>query len=54
MKVFKYKILEDDKLIITNWIKRETKEEAYNDLKEDYPNCIIKLIEVSPSSKWDC
>ena len=55
MRCFKYKILDGNNvLILTNWIRRETKEEAYNDLREDYPNSTIKLTEVYPSSAWSC
>lgn len=46
MKCFRYKILDGNNLILTNWINRESKEEAYNDLKKDYPNSTIKLTEV--------
>ncbi len=46
MKCFKYKIIKDNKLIITNWINSKTKEDATNQLKKDYPDAIIKLIEV--------
>lgn len=46
MKCFRYKILDGNNLILTNWINRESKEEAYNDLKKDYPNNTIKLTEV--------
>ena len=55
MKCFRYKILNGNNvLILTNWIRRETKEEAYNDLKEDYPNNTIKLTEVYPVSAGGC
>lgn len=54
MRCFKYKILDGNNLILTNCINRETKEEAYKDLKEDYPNNTIKLTEVYPSSAWSC
>ena len=46
MKCFKYKVLKDNKLIITNWINSETKEDAINQLKKDYEDAIIKVIEV--------
>lgn len=46
MKCFKYKIYKDNKLILTNWINSPNKQEAYNSLKEDYPDANIKLIEV--------
>lgn len=55
MKCFKYKILDGNNvLILTNWIRRESKEEAYHDLKEDYPNSTIKLTEVYPANTWSC
>ena len=46
MKCFKYKVLKDNKLIIPNWINSETKEDAINQLKKDYEDAIIKVIEV--------
>lgn len=54
MKSFKYKIFRGSGLILINYISRETKEEAYNDLKEDFPDCEIKLMEITPSNKWGC
>lgn len=54
MKCFKYKIIDGNNLILTNWIRRETKEEAYKDLKEDYPENTIKLTEVYPANNWSC
>ena len=55
MRCFRYKILDGNNvLILTNWIRRETREEAYQDLKEDYPNNTIKLTEVYPVNKVMC
>ena len=55
MRCFRYKILDGNNvLILTNWIRRETREEAYQDLKEDYPNNTIKLTEVYPVNKVRC
>ena len=54
MKCFKYKILDGNKLIVTNWINRDTKQEAYQDLQQDYPNNTIKLTEVNPANNWSC
>ena len=55
MKCFRYKILDGNNiLILTNWIRRETREEAYNDLKEDYPNSTIKITEVFPVNQVRC
>ena len=49
MKCFKYKILNGNELIVTNWINRQTKQEAYQDLQQEYPNSTIKLTEVNPA-----
>ena len=46
MKCFYYEIYKGNKLIIKNWINSESKQEAYNSLKEDYEDAIIKLTEV--------
>ena len=54
MKCFKYKVLDGNKLIVTNWINRDTKQEAYQDLQQDYPNSTIKLTEVKPANSWSC
>ena len=54
MKCFKYKIMDGNQLIITNWIRRETKQEAYQDLQKDYPDNTIKLTEVYPANTWSC
>ena len=54
MKCFNYKVYDGGKLILTNWINRETKAEAYNDLKDEYQDCTIKLNEVCPASNWSC
>ena len=54
MKSFKYKVFRKSTLILINYIHRETKEQALNDLLEDFPDCEIKLSEVTPSHKWGC
>lgn len=54
MKCFKYKVLDGNQLIVTNWINRETKQEAYQDLQKDYPTNTIKLTEVNPANSWSC
>ena len=46
MKCFKYKVIKDNKLIITNWINSKSKEDAISQLKKDYEDAIIKVIEV--------
>ena len=46
MKCFKYEIYKDNKLILINWINRQTRAEALEDLKEDYKDHIIKITEV--------
>ena len=46
LKCFYYEIYDGNKLIIKNWINKETKQEAYNSLKEDYGGAVIKLREV--------
>ena len=43
MQCFKYKIMDGNQLIVTNWIRRETKQEAYQDLQKDYP-----------ANSWSC
>lgn len=54
MKSFKYKVFRKSTLLLINYIHRETKEQALNDLLEDFPDCEIKLSEVTPSHKWGC
>lgn len=54
MKCFRYKIMDGKQLIVTNWIRRETKQEAYQDLQKDYPDNTIKLTEVYPANTWSC
>ena len=54
MKCFRYKVLDGNQLIVTNWINRETKQEAYQDLQQEYPNGTIKLTEVNPVNNWSC
>ena len=55
MRCFRYKILDGNNvLILTNWIRRETREEAYKDLEKDFPNNTIKLTEVYPVNKVKC
>ena len=54
MKCFKYKIMDGNQLIVTNWIRRETKQEAYQDLQKDYSDNTIKLTEVYPANSWSC
>lgn len=57
MKVFKYEIYKEHKLVLTNWINTESKEKAIadlQDLKEEYDGTDLKVIEVCPASKWKC
>ena len=54
MKCFKYTIMDGNQAVVINWINRETKEEALRDLKEDYPDNNIKIIEVYPATNWSC
>ena len=46
MKCFKYKIYNDSKLVLINWINRESEDEALTDLKNAHPGSIITLMEV--------
>ena len=46
MKCFYYEIWDGNELIIKNWIKRNTREDALKDLKEDYQDANIKIREV--------
>lgn len=57
MKCFRYKIYKGSTLVLTNWIRRPTKEEALTDLEEvkvEHEGTEIKLTEVNPASKWSC
>ena len=46
MKVFKYKILQDNRLILTNYINAETKADAMARLEQEHVECVIHLTEV--------
>ena len=57
MKCFKYKIYKDSTLVLTNWINKESKEEALSDLeavKVEHEGTEIKLTEVNSSDNWSC
>lgn len=57
MKVFRYKIYNGESLVLTNWIRAETKEKAIADLQpllNEYDGTELKVIEVHSANNWSC
>ena len=54
MSVFRYRILKDNRQILTNWINAETREDAMQKLKDEHVECEIRLTEVFGFTTWRC
>ena len=53
MSVFKYRILKDNRQILTNYINAETREDALAKLEQEHVECVIHLTEVYGNT-WRC
>ena len=53
MSVFRYRILKDDRQILTNYINAETREDAMHMLEQEHVECEILLTEVFGNT-WRC
>ena len=56
-KVFRYKILRDNRLVLTNWINADNREDALQKLagvKKEMGADTIHLTEVSSPKNWRC
>lgn len=56
-KVFQYKILRNNSLVLTNWINADDREDALQKLasvKEEMSADTIRLTEVSSPKNWRC
>lgn len=54
MRCFRFRILKDDRQILTNWINAESREDAMTKLKDEHVECEIHLTEVFGASEWRC
>jgi len=53
MRCFRFRILKDDRQILTNWINAETREDAMQKLEQEHVECEIRLTEVFGNT-WRC
>ena len=57
MSVFRYKILKDNRLILTNWINADSRQDALmklEDVKRELEADTIRLTEVFGATQWRC
>ena len=57
MSVFRYKILKDNRLILTNWINADSRQDALmklEDVKRELNADTIRLTEVFSVKEWRC
>ena len=54
MSVFRYKILKDNRLILTNWINADSRADALRQLQPEHVECEIRLTVVFGPSQWKC
>ena len=53
MSVFQYRILKDDRQLLTNYINAETRADAKAMLEQEHVECEIRLTEVFGNT-WRC
>lgn len=53
MRCFRFRILKDNRQILTNWINAETREDAMQKLEQEHVECEIRLTEVFGNT-WRC
>ena len=54
MACFKFRIIKNNREILTNWINADSREDAMQKLNEEHKECEIRLTEVFGATQWKC